>query len=74
MSKTSEDAHDELISRIRDKSSPLTLKERRAFLKLPMEMRRILLREQADRMADYYERDTEWREIEGGDFVEEESS
>ena len=45
MSKTSEDAHDELISRIRDKSSPLTLKERRAFLKLPMNVRRTLLRE-----------------------------
>lgn len=35
---------------------PLTLAERRAFLKLPMEERRRILAEQADRLAGEYER------------------
>ena len=50
-------------------SSP-TLIDRRAFLKLPMDLRRSLLREQANRMADYYQHDPEWRELEGDDLVE----
>ena len=53
-------------------SSPQSLIERRALLKLPTDSRRSLLREQAQQMADYYQDDPEWRELEGGDFVENE--
>lgn len=49
---------------------PLSLQERRAILKLPLEERRRRLAEQAEELADYYERDTEWREFLAGDIVE----
>ncbi len=49
---------------------PLPVIERRAFMKLPLEERRRLLAEQAVRLAEHYEQDTEWREVEGGDLVE----
>ncbi|MFQ6090449.1 MAG: hypothetical protein ACE5LD_03320, partial [Candidatus Bipolaricaulia bacterium] len=49
---------------------PLSLIERRAFMKLPLEERRRLLAEQAERMAAYYAQDMEWRELGGGDLVE----
>lgn len=49
---------------------PLALQERRAFLKLPMEERSRILAEQAAAMADEYERDQSWRELEGGDVLE----
>ena len=51
-------------------SAPGLLIERRAFLQLPTERRRKLLREQAQRMADYYENNSEWRDLEGDDLVE----
>ena len=54
--------------------SPLTLIDRRAFLKLPMDLRQDLLRKQAKRMADYYQHDSEWRELEAEDFVEYKST
>ena len=63
---------DQLLNDSLETSSPRSLIEGRAFLQLPMDLRRHLLREQAERMADFYENDSEWREIEGGDFVEEE--
>jgi hypothetical protein len=46
------------------------LHARRAFLKLPIEERRRLLAEQTERMVAYYERNTEWRDLQGGDIVE----
>ncbi|MEP6754912.1 MAG: hypothetical protein ABJA67_05385 [Chthonomonadales bacterium] len=42
----------------------------KAVLKLPIDERRWLLMEQAERMAPHYETDTEWRELQGGDIVE----
>ena len=63
---------DQLLNDSLTTSSPRSLIERRAFLQLPTDLRRNLLKEQAKQMADYYETDSEWREIEGGDFVEEE--
>ena len=49
---------------------PLSLVERRAFLRLPMEERRRILAEQARKMAAHYEKDSEWKELQGGDIVE----
>ena len=57
---------DQLLNDSLTTSSPRSLIERRAFLQLPTELRRNLLREQAKQMEDYYERDTEW-----GDLVED---
>lgn len=51
-----------------------SLIERRAFLELPTDFRRSLLREQAKQMADYYQNNPEWRELEGGDLIEYEST
>ena len=56
-----------------DSDSSLTLIDRRAFLKLPMDLRRNLLEKQAKQMADYYQHNSEWRELEGGNLVEYES-
>ena len=53
---------------------PRSLIERRAFLELPTELRRNLLKEQAERMVEYYKHDSEWRELEGEEFVEYESN
>lgn len=50
---------------------PLSLVERRAFLKLPLEERRRILEEQAKRtVQDYEEERTEWAELQGGDLIE----
>ncbi|HEX5415903.1 MAG TPA: type II toxin-antitoxin system YhaV family toxin [Chloroflexota bacterium] len=49
---------------------PITLVERRVFLRLPMAERRRMLAEQAEVVAAWYEKDTEWKEIQGGDLVE----
>ena len=51
-------------------SPPLSLIERRAFMKLPLEERRKLLAEQAEKMMDHYKRDSEWKELQAGDLVE----
>ena len=65
---------EQLLNDTLETSSPRSLIERRAFLELPTNLRRSLLREQAKQMADYYQHDSEWRELEGGDLVEYESS
>ena len=57
-----------------DTSSSWSLIDRRDFLELPIDLRHRLLREQAKQMADYYQNDPEWRELEGGDLVEYEST
>jgi len=51
----------------------MSLVERRAFMKLPIEERRRVLAAQADRMAEHYEIEPERSEREpwqGGDIVE----
>ncbi len=50
--------------------APLSLIERRAFMKLPLEERRRILSEQAEKMAPHYEQDREWKELQAGDLVE----
>lgn len=49
---------------------PLSLIEKRSFMKLPMEERRKLLSEQADRFEAYYRNNPETRELGGGDIIE----
>ena len=54
-------------------NSPLkSLTERTAFLELPTNLRRNVLREQARRMANYYQNNSEWSNDDGGDYVEKE--
>ncbi len=50
---------------------PVTVIERRAFLKLPLEKRRKMLAEQAKKMVDHYNTDSEWRELQGGDVIDD---
>jgi hypothetical protein len=50
---------------------PLALIERRAFMRLPLTERSRILAEQAEKMADFYEQDTAWRETQGGDFIDD---
>jgi hypothetical protein len=53
--------------------STLTLEERRAFMKLPLQERRKLLARQADQWVEHYEVEPELTEREqwqGGDVVE----
>lgn len=49
---------------------PLSLIERRAFMRLPLVERNRILSEQAEKIAGHYEQDTEWRELSEGDFVD----
>lgn len=54
-------------------TAPVTLAERLAFMKLPIEERRRILAEQAEQMAEHYEDESLRRERElwqGGDIVE----
>jgi Zn-dependent peptidase ImmA (M78 family)/transcriptional regulator with XRE-family HTH domain len=50
---------------------PLTLKQRRAFMRLPLEERRKIMARQSKELADHYEADEEWREVEGGAFLDD---
>ena len=65
---------EQLFNDTLETSPPRSLIERRAFLELPTELRRNLLKEQAERMVEYYKHDSEWRELEGEEFVEYESN
>ena len=49
---------------------PLSLIQRQAFLKLPLEERRRILAEQAEKMAAHYEEDMAWKTLEGEDIIE----
>ena len=49
---------------------PLTLVQRRAFMKLPMQERRRILAEQAERVAEHYRQEPEVRDLGGGDLVD----
>ncbi len=54
-------------------AQPLTLAERRAFLKLPMAERRRILAKQAERVTAHYEQEPERSErveMQGGDVGE----
>ena len=60
----------ELLKELITPEESLSLIERRAFLRLPIAERSRLLAEQAEKMVSYYEQDTEWRELQGGDFID----
>ena len=65
-----EEEAEQLLNDTLETSSSRSLIERRAFFELPIDLRRSLLREQAKQVANYYQNDPEWRELEGGDLVE----
>jgi hypothetical protein len=44
--------------------------DRHAFMQLPLQARQQQLAQQAEAIADYYQQDTEWREVEIGDCVD----
>lgn len=66
---TQEQAQDLLEERI-EMERPLTLIQKQKFMQLPLEERRRILAEQAVKFVTYYEQNREWKEMEGGDFVE----
>jgi len=43
---------------------------RHEFIKLPIEERRRILAEQADRMLDHYQADKEWQELQAGELID----
>jgi len=53
-----------------DVEEPLTLIERRAFMKLPLEERRRILSEQAEKLKSHYSEGAERSDLQSGDFVE----
>ncbi len=53
-----------------DVGEPLTLEDRRVFMKLPLEERRNIMAKQAEDLAEDYKSDSGWKEIEGSDFIE----
>ena len=65
-----EEEADQLLNDTLAESPPRTLLERRAFLQLPTAKRRMLLREQAKRMENYYEDNPESRDLQGDGIVE----
>ena len=48
---------------------PLSLIQRKAIMKLPIDERRKLLRAQAERLVKLYQEETEWKALETGDLV-----
>lgn len=61
---------EELLKEIIAPQEPLSHIERRAFMRLPLAERKRILAEQAETMVDFYEQDTEWREIQEGAFID----
>lgn len=68
-SKLPADKQDAIAATIFEKLASPRL-DRRAVLALPLEERRRILAEQAEKMAKHYEQDKEWREAEVGDLFE----
>jgi hypothetical protein len=51
-------------------NTPLTLEQRRAFIKLPLQERHRILQAQTEAIVTHYQQDTEWRELQTGDLFE----
>lgn len=49
---------------------PISLVTRRSFMKLPIDERRRILAQQAEKLKHHYDEDSAWRELGGGDLVE----
>lgn len=54
-----------------DAEEPISLVERRALMRLPLEERRRVIAEQAEQSAEAYQQDEEFRELEVDDLIEE---
>ena len=65
-----QDEAESILKEAVEKERPLSLTERRAFMKLPLEERRRILAEQAMKLSSYYEEDKERIHLQGGDVVE----
>jgi len=61
---------EQIIGHSLDIEEPLSLSERKDLMHMPLEERRRIMATQAERMAAYYEKDLEWREFQGGDFID----
>ncbi len=61
---------EELLKEPIHTDSSAGLGSRRAFMLLPLSERQRLMAEQAERFADEYEADPEWREWQGGDILD----
>lgn len=59
------------LALMQDVQSPLTLEQRHAFLKLPIEERRRILDQQATEMVTHYQENPEWKESLVGDVIDE---
>ncbi|MFY4730127.1 helix-turn-helix domain-containing protein [Nitrospira sp. BLG_2] len=59
-----------LLGESLDVEEPLTLIERRAFMKLPLEERRRILSEQAEKLKSHYSEGADRSDLQSGDFVE----
>lgn len=59
-----------LLGESLDVEEPLTLIERRAFMKLPIEERRRILSEQADKLKSHYSEGADRSDLQSGDFIE----
>ncbi len=51
-------------------SESLSLRSRRAFMKLSIEQRRKILEKQSQDLAKHYSNNDEWKDLEGGEIVE----
>ncbi|MCU0543865.1 MAG: hypothetical protein MUE44_17080 [Oscillatoriaceae cyanobacterium Prado104] len=49
----------------------LSLEQRLAFLKLPLEQRRLIMASQAEAMLAHYQENTEWQELMAGDIIDD---
>ena len=54
---------------IPDDQSP-SLKDRLAFLKLPIAERRRILESQAETVLEHYQQDSQWQELMAGDIID----
>ncbi|NMF58463.1 hypothetical protein [Pseudanabaena yagii] len=45
-------------------------KSRRSLLKMPLEQRRQILAQQAEKMVEHYQQNPEWKELGAGDILE----
>jgi Zn-dependent peptidase ImmA (M78 family)/DNA-binding XRE family transcriptional regulator len=51
-------------------SESLSLRERRAFMRIPIEQRREILEKQASDLSKHYNQDEKWKENDGSDFYD----
>ena len=54
---------DQLLGAESEEKPPLSLVEKRAFMKLSLEERRKILADEAERMTNYYERTSDWKDF-----------